>query len=150
MRLAVYLGMLHAAERALADGWRTIADGHVAEADLHHLGHDLARRADGRITRLTPLTKRYGEQPDDEPQRLCTEGLGPLRDGPLGLLRDLQDLHTLATFVATTWDLVRQATQATRDTDALHTVDWARPQVSNDMAFLRTRMHQSAPQALTG
>ncbi|SFN54950.1 hypothetical protein SAMN05216207_101672 [Pseudonocardia ammonioxydans] len=150
MGLTVYLGMLHAAERTLAESWRLVADGHAAEADLHHLGHLLGDRADARVARLAPLTERYGERYDDEPERLEAEGLGSLREGPLGLLRDLQDLYLLASFVAMTWDLVGQAAQATRDREALDAVAYARPQVRNQMGFLRTRLEQAAPQALAG
>lgn len=150
MGLAVYLGMLHAAEQTLADSWRLVADGHAAEADLHHLGHQLGERADGRVARLAPLTERYGERYDDEPERLEAEGLGSLRAGPVGLLRDLQDLYLLASFVAITWDLVGQAAQATRDREALDAVAHAQPEVRNQIAFLRTRMEQAAPQALAG
>lgn len=150
MRLTVYLGMLHAAEQALAESWRRVADGHAAEADLHHLGHQLGDRADARVALLAPLTARYGEQYDDEPERLEATGLGSLRSGPLGLLRDLQDLHVLASFVGTTWDLVGQAAQAVRDREAIDAATTAQPQVRNEIAFLRTRMEQAAPQALAG
>ena len=119
MGLAVYLGMLHAAEQTLAESWRLVADGHTAEADLHHLGHQLGGRADARVDMLAPLTERYGERYDDEPERLEAQGLGSLRSGPVGLLRDLQDLYLLASFVAITWDLVGQAAQATRDRAAI-------------------------------
>lgn len=150
MRLPVYLGMLHAAEQTLADSWRLLADGHAAEADLHHLGHTLGERTAERVARLAPLTERYGERYDDEPERLEAQGLGSLREGPLGLLRDLQDLYLLASFVAITWDMVEQAAQATRDREAIAAAAEAGPEVRRQIGFLRTRMEQAAPQALAG
>ncbi len=148
MHLDTYVGLLHSAERTLADSWRLVADGHAAEADVHHLGHTLARQCDQHIDRLAPLVGRYGERRDDEPERLQAEGLTELRSGPVGLLRDLQDLYLLACFVSITWDLVGQAAQATRDTEALDTVTACRAQTATQVAFLRTRLEQAAPQAL--
>ena len=145
MHLPTYLGLLHDAEQTLADSWRLVADGHTAEADVHHLGHTLADQCDDHITRLTPLTARYGERRDDEPERLQAQGLTELRSGPVGLLRDLQDLYPLASFVSITWDLIGQAAQATRDTDALATVAACRNQTVTQVAFLRTRLEQAAP-----
>lgn len=150
MQLQTYLGLLHDAEQTLADSWRLVADGHAAEADVHHLGHTLAQQCDEHIARLAPLVARYGERRDDEPERLRAQGLAGLRSGPVGLLRDLQDLYLLASFVAITWDLVGQAGRAVRDADLLDTVDACRDQSSTQVAFLRTRLEQAAPQALTG
>ena len=56
---------------------------------------------------------------DDEPQRLHAEGLAQTRTGPVGLLRDLQDLYLLVSFVEMTWTVVRQAAQALRDGELL-------------------------------
>ncbi|MFP5070979.1 hypothetical protein ACLFMI_15120 [Pseudonocardia nantongensis] len=148
MRLPIYLGMLHDAEQTLAESWRRVADGHAAEADVHHLGHQLAGQCDRHIQALRPLVAHYGEQPDDEPERLAAQGLSQVRSGPVGLLRDLQDLYLLASFVAITWDLVEQAGQAIRDPDLLAAVRSCREESTTQVAFLRTRLEQAAPQAL--
>lgn len=148
MQLPTYLGLLHDAEQTLAESWRTVADGHRAEADVHHLGHELADQCDEHLTRLTPLVDQYGERRDDEPERLRAQGLPGSRSGPVGLLRDLQDLYLLASFVTITWDLVEQAGQALRDRDLLSTVAACRDESQRQVAFLRTRLEQAAPQAL--
>lgn len=150
MQVRTYLGLLHDAEQTLAESWRLVADGHAAEADVHHLGHTLAGQCDEHITRLRPLIARYGEQRDDEPERLRAQGLDRIRTGPVGLLRDLQDLCLLATFVSISWDLVNQAGQALRDADLIDTVSACRQQTRTQVAFLRTRLEQAAPQALAG
>lgn len=148
MQLPTYLGLLHDAEQTLADSWRLVADGHAAEADVHHLGHTLAQQCDEHLAQLGPLVARYGERRDDEPERLRAQGLSDLRSGPVGLLRDLQDLYVLASFVTITWDLIEQAGQALRDTELLDVVDACRKDSSTQVAFLRTRLEQAAPQAL--
>lgn len=71
-----------------------------------------------------------------------------MRSGPVGLLRDLQDLYLLASFVAITWDLVEQAGQAVRDAELLAAVASCREESMTQIAFLRTRLEQAAPQAL--
>lgn len=150
MHVAIYLGLICDAERTLAASLRTVADGHAAEADVHHLGHQLAAQCDAHAEALAPLVQRYGSQPDDEPERLAAQGLSQVRTGPVGLLRDLQDLYLLAGFVDITWTLLGQAGSAARDTDILHIVGTCEKQTATQLAWLRTRLTQAAPQALIG
>jgi hypothetical protein len=149
MNLALYLGLLHRAERTLADSFRQVADGHGAEPDVHFLCHTLAQQCDAHCDALTPVVRHYGEvASDDEPARLHAQGLDETRDGPVGLLRDLQDLYLLASFVDITWTLVGQAAQALRDRELLVVVDHCDHETSVQVRWLETRMKQAAPQAL--
>ena len=67
-------------------------------------------------TTTSALPDRYVEQtPDNEPERLHADSLSETRSGPVGLLRDLQDVHMLATFVESTWTLVAQGGSALSD-----------------------------------
>jgi len=150
VHVAIYLGLITDAELALASSWRTVADGHAAEADVHHLGHLLAEQCDSHVEALEPLVARYGRQPQDEPERLAAEGLAQVREGPVGLLRDMQDLYLLASFVDITWMLLGQADSATRDTELLDVVSACEKQTTTQLAWLRTRLKQAAPQALVG
>src|SRR3954454_18652463 len=115
MMLPVYLGMLHQAERVLGESLRTLGDGHADEPDVYEATLILAKQSDEHVRRLQPAVDRYGEQRDDEPDRLHAVALPEPRTGPLGLLRDLQDVHLIATFVDSTYALVKQAAQALRD-----------------------------------
>ena len=76
MQLAHYLGLLHPAEERLADSFREVAEAHAE--------------------RLGPFAARYGEDADDEPDRLHSAIFQRGRSGPLALLRDLQDLYLMA------------------------------------------------------
>src|SRR4051812_42909318 len=109
MLLPVYLGLLAHSERALASSFRQVADGHADEPDVFHLCHTLAAQCDQHVAALQPIIERYGELPDDEPERLRAAELSSTRSGPLGLLRDLQDLYLLASLVDITWTAVKQA-----------------------------------------
>jgi hypothetical protein len=149
MMVAVYIGMLHSAEQTLADAFRTVADGHTDEPDVHFLCHTLADQCQAHVDALTPAVRRYGEQrSDDEPERLKAQGLSGVRSGPLGLLRDLQDLYILANFVDITWTLLYQAASALRDRDLLAVIARCEKQTGTQLDWLRTRLKQAAPQAL--
>jgi hypothetical protein len=149
VNLPVYLGLLREAERTLAGSFRQVADGHAEEPDVHALCLTLAAQCDAHREALAPVVARLGEgTPDDEPERLHAGGLSGTRTGPVGLLRDLQDLYLLASFVEITWTMVEQAAQALRDRDLLDVVGRCDQETSTQVRWLRTRMKQAAPQAL--
>ncbi len=149
MKLPVYLGLLHQSEGTLAESFRQVSEGHGHEPDVHFLCHALADQCDEHQQALAPMLERYGEvQADDEPERFHADGLQSTRSGPVGLLRDLQDLYLLASMVDITWSMVKQAAQGLRDKDLLAVVQDCDGQTSTQLSWLRTRMKQAAPQAL--
>jgi hypothetical protein len=149
MNLNIYLGMLHKAESTLAESFRQVADGHAAEPDVHFLCHTLAQQCEEHSRLLQPIVERYGEtDPDGEPERLHADALSTTRQGPVGLLRDLQDLYVIASLVDVTWSLVRQAGSALRDRELLDVVSRCDGETSVQLRWLQTRMKQAAPQAL--
>lgn len=148
MKFPVYLGMLRNAESVLASSFRAVADEHGDEPDVFVLCHTLADQCDEHERLLAPVVDRYGEQPDDEPERLHAAELSEPRTGPLGLLRDLQDLYVLASMVEMTYTLVRQAALALRDEELLGIIGTCSQQTSVQIAWLSTRAKQAAPQAL--
>ena len=149
MNLNIYLGLLHKGEQTLADSFRQVAEGHGAEPDVHFLCRTLAKQCDHHEELLAPLAERYGEDgSDDEPERLHADGLSETRSGPVGLLRDLQDLYLLATLVDATWTVVEQAGSALRDKELLSAVEKCQAETQQQISWLKTRMKQAAPQAL--
>ena len=122
---------------------------HTEEPDIHFLCRTLAGQCDAHREALTPVVDRYGETAsDDELERLHAGGPAATRTGPVGLLRDLQDVYLLATFVEITWTVVRQAAQALRDHELLDVVARCDEETSTQARWLRTRMKRAAPQAL--
>jgi hypothetical protein len=65
---------------------------------------------------------RYGEHREQEPERLHAAALDGTRTGPVGLLRDLQDLYLLASLTELTWTVVGQAAQGLRDQELVDLV----------------------------
>ncbi|MFC8303294.1 hypothetical protein ACFUCV_06365 [Specibacter sp. NPDC057265] len=149
MKLPVYLGLLHRSEGTLAASFRQVAEGHGHEPDVHFLCLTLAAQCDAHQKALAPIIARYGETRDeDEPERLHAQGLAETRSGPVGLLRDLQDLYLLASLVDITWTMVKQAAQGLRDVELLGVVANCDGQTGTQLKWLQTRMKQAAPQAL--
>jgi hypothetical protein len=147
--LSTYVGLADHSEETLADSFRTIAEGHAHVADVFHTCRMLAGWCDDHRERLAPVVERYGEQDDvDEPERLHAAGLAEPREGEIGLLRDLQDLHVLATLVQTTWVVIAQGAQGLRDEELLGVAQHCRSETERQLSWLTTRMKTAAPQAL--
>jgi len=149
MNLHIYLGLLHQGEQTLAHSFRQVSRGHGDEPDIHFLCETLAGQSQHHVDLLLPVVQRYGEDgSDNEPERLHAEGLKETRSGPIGLLRDLQDLYVLAGMVDITWTVVEQAGQALRDRELLNVVELCRQETEVQIRWLKTRIKQAAPQAL--
>ena len=149
--LAVYVGMVDHAEQELARSLRAVATAHAQHPDVYFTCRTLAAMSDEHRQRVATMADRYGEDAQtggSEPERLHAAGLGEPRTGPLGLLRDLQDLHVLAHLVQTSWTVIRQAAQGLRDHELLEVVDSSSKDTARQIAWLETRMKAAAPQAL--
>jgi hypothetical protein len=152
LHMATYVGLLHRAEQTLADSFRAVGEGHAQEVDVLHMCSTLAQMSDEHVRMLQPVADRYGEQASgddvDEPDRLHAAGVGETRAGAVGLLRDLQDLHLLATLCSTTWTVVMQGAQGLRDRELMGVVQDAERSTHRQLSWLTTRMKAAAPQAL--
>jgi hypothetical protein len=148
MQLAHYLGLLHRAQEQLAKAFREIGEGHADEQDVYHQCQRLARQCDAHAEALKPFADRYGEEADDEPERLHSTLFEGAREGPLGLLRDLHDLYLMASECDITWTLVGQAAQGARDTELLEVVQRCEGETSTQLKWLKSRMKEAAPQTL--
>ncbi|WP_054821590.1 hypothetical protein [Arthrobacter sp. JCM 19049] len=149
MNLSTYLSLLEKSESTLAESFRQVAEGHGHEPDVHFICQTLAKQCDEHQRALQPIMRRYGQgDVDDEPERLHADGLSETRKGPLGLLRDLQDLYLLASLVDITWAMVKQAGQGLRDEELLDVVRACEEETEKQLKWLSTRMKQAAPQAL--
>jgi hypothetical protein len=148
VQLAHYLGLLHRAELELGEALREVARAHAEEPDVHALCLKLAGDCDSHAAQLEPFAKRYGEEAEDEPERLHSELFRGSRDGPLGLLRDLHDLYLMACECDITWTVVGQAAQGARDADLLSVVRSCESETATTLKWLSTRMKAAAPQTL--
>lgn len=148
MHLPTYLTLLSSAEQTLAGSCQQVAAGHADEPDVRYTCEDFARCCAGHAEALAPIVNRYQDRRQAEPDRLHPAGLASARGGPIGLLRDLQDLYQLASLVEITWSLVGQAAAGARDRDLLQVADRCGETTSAQLAWLRMRMKSAAPQTL--
>jgi hypothetical protein len=147
--LSTYVGLADHSEKTLADSFRAVGQGHAHVADVFHTCQMLAGWCDDHRSRLAPVVERYGEDDElDEPERLHAAGLAETREGEVGLLRDLQDLHVLATLVQTTWTVVKQGAQGLRDRELLEIAEHCNSETVRQLSWLTTCMKTAAPQAL--
>jgi hypothetical protein len=150
-QLAIYIGLVDGAEKALADSFRVVAQDQSSHPDVYFTCQTLATMSDNHRSRLEPVVARYGEQsqgPGPEPEHLHAEAIATARTGPVGLLRDLQDLHSLANLVLTSWTVIQQAAQGLRDEELVEVATDSSGETSRQLAWLLTRMKSVAPQAL--
>lgn len=148
MHLVTYLEFLQRAEQSLAGSYRTISAGHAADADVHYATAGFAAQCDVHADALGPVLARSEPAGEPAPERLHVTGVSQHRAGPVGLLRDLQDLYQLANLVDVTWTLIGQAAHGARDHDLLAVVDRCSPQTAAQLDWLRMRMKAAAPQTL--
>jgi hypothetical protein len=76
------------------------------------------------------------------------ELFGGVRSGPLGLLLDLNDLYLMACECELEWTLAGQAARGARDRELAALTGRCQSETGIQVAWLRTRMKQAAPQAL--
>lgn len=149
MKLPVYVSLLAESESTLARSYRQVADAHGDEPDIHFLCITLAEQCENHRKKLDQVIERIGRAPDDdEPERLHADAIEEPRSGPLGVLRDLQDLYLLASLTDVTWTMVKQCAQALVDEHLLEIVEGCQKETSVQLRWLITRMKQAAPQAL--
>jgi hypothetical protein len=150
--VATYVRLAHQGEQTLADSFRTVGNGHAKEADVFHMCETLAKMSDLHVAQMAPIAQRYEQDrvgdDVDEPERLHADSVARVREGQIGLLRDLQDLYLLATFVQTTWTVLSQGAQGLRDEQLLQVAASANAETARQLAWLNTRMKAAAPQAL--
>jgi hypothetical protein len=136
MHLAIYVGLLHTSLETIAAAYREVGRGHGEEPDVSTTCELLAGRIDYQLAKPGPVVDRYGEHREQEPERLHAAGLESTRTGPVGLLRDLQDLYVLASLTDVTWTVVGQtARRGRRPQDRGRTVPVTQ----------RNRLHHSRP-----
>jgi len=68
--------------------------------------------------------------------------------GPLGLLRDLNDLYLQACECELAWTLTMQAAQGARDRELIELATRCAGESGIQLKWMRTRMKQAAPQAM--
>jgi anaerobic selenocysteine-containing dehydrogenase len=147
--VAVYLGLLHRSEEHLAEAFRNVAAHHTAEPDIYATCTLMATWSIRHVEKIKPFIERYHEEQSHEPDRLRKALFEGPRSGGIGLLRDLHDLWLAASEVHLSYEALEQAAKALRDKPLLAACETLHGETERQRAWLRTRIDQVAPQALT-
>jgi hypothetical protein len=150
MNLGPYLGLLHDCLTQLHRALAEVATAHGDEPDVRLDCDKFAKRIERHADLLRPVLEQYrpsdaGATERSHLQRMLLTGT---RDGPLGLLLDLHDLYLLTCECDISWTLVERAAQGARDPGLVQIAEQCASETELQMAWLRSRIKQSAPQAL--
>lgn len=148
MQLTHYLGLLHVCEQRLAEAFQLVAAHHEIEPDIVSTCHLLAGWSMQHVKQLAPIVEKYGEQKEEEPDNLLSTLFHGPRKGGLGLMRDLHDVWLLSQEARFAWTIVLQSALALRDKDMEAICTTCGNETDRQIAWLRTRVKQAAPQAL--
>jgi ferredoxin-nitrate reductase len=144
-----YLGLMEGSEQALAEALEAVAKAHREEPDIFNECHMLARWSREELASLRKVITRYGEAKEAEPNRLRKAISPQLRKTGLGLVRDLHDCWLLAQESHMSLVILDQAAKALRDGEMQALVERVDFQNGRQLEWLKTRIKQAAPQALT-
>ena len=146
--MATYVGLANKGEQMLAESLRQVAAGHPEDPDTVNVCTALARLHDENVQKLQQVADRYGEEDVEEPERLHAEALTQTREGGVGLLRDLQDLHMMCALLTSTWTILDQAARGERDKELHALVQDCTKQVERTSTWITTHLKTASPQIL--
>lgn len=148
MNIGHYIEMVHKSEDDLAEALRKVAKEHGAEPDIAELCKLLAAWSDELVQEIKPFVGKYGEKKGSEPDRLKQTLFDKPRTGPMGLLRDLQDLYLMASECEVCCVILRQAASGLHDKELIEVCNKIERQSKRQSSWFLTRMKSAAPQTL--
>jgi len=143
-----YLGLTRNAERALADAFVLVAIRHAADPEIRNAARLYSNWCTAHLDALRPAVECYGAARSVEAERLRRALFRGWRRGGFGLVRDLHDLITLATSVHSCWSALGQGARQRSDRSLERVSRMCDAETLRQIAWLETKMRQSAPQAL--
>jgi len=148
MNIGLYLVMVKDGETKLCEAFLSVADHHQEEPDMETICRLLATWSHQKGSSSERFINKYGGKHDRGAEKLYSKVFQGPRRGGLALLRDLHDLWLLATETRICWTLLMQAAQALRDEDLIETCIQNQHYSARQIAWLKTRSKQAAPQSL--
>lgn len=148
MHIGHYIELVHKGHQDFANALRKIAKQHGDEPDIAANCTMLASWSDKLVMDLQVFVDKYGEEKDDEPDRLMSVLFVEPRTGSLALLRDLHDLWLMSKEAALCCIVLKQAAMGLRDKELLTVCNTMENQTKRQTAWLLTRIKSAAPQTL--
>jgi hypothetical protein len=88
MHIGKYIDLVHRSELDLVKAFRLVADAHGDEVDVYQTCMLLSSWSQRLADNVQVFAEKYGEENDDEPDRLTQTLLKETRQGGMALLRD--------------------------------------------------------------
>lgn len=149
MKIPEYLELLHTTEQTLAASFVRMADGYPTDPEIRSVCRTFAGQCDEHQATLQPMLRRYGvADGGNGPEWRHVAGVTETGSGPLGLLRDLEDLSMLAAFLHLTWTVVGQTANDLRDHGLAAAAQACDRQLEIQSEWITTRIKRVAPRAL--
>lgn len=148
MHIGHYIELVHKGHQDFARALREVASQHGDEPDIAANCIMLASWSDKMVQDLQPFVEKYGEESDEEPDRLMSILFAKPRSGSLGMLRDLHDLWLMSNEAELCCIVLKQAASGVRDKELLAACNAMEEQAKRQTAWLLTRIKSAAPQTL--
>jgi anaerobic selenocysteine-containing dehydrogenase len=146
--ISVFLDMTLQTEDYLGEAFKQVAQQHMAEPDIYATCMLMASWSAEDAEKLKPFIAAYHKDRSAKPEGAVKKLFEGPRSGGLGLLRDLHDLWLTANEVHLGYEAVRQAAKAMHDQPLVDTCEQSLHKADRQIAWLRTRIDQAAPQTL--
>ena len=148
MHIGKYIDLVHRSELDLVKAFRLVADAHGDEVDVYQTCMLLSSWSQRLADNVQVFAEKYGEENDDEPDRLTQTLLKETRQGGMALLRDLQDLYLIVSEVRVCCAILKQGAAGLRDEALMATCEEIERQSKRQVSWIYTRMKSAAPQTL--
>jgi hypothetical protein len=159
MKLHLAMNDVQDAETDLAKQLVTLADRHHAEPDVYHQSVEQARRCAERVSQLRSFADRYHARTVDVAGATNPGFLDTLRQSvaaavahtpaaAVALVHDLRDSYITAHRTEIAWIILLQGAKAARDGELINVVETCHEEAEQTWKWLRTRIKDSAAQAL--
>jgi len=159
VKLGVAIDDVQDAELDLARALISLAEKHQAEADVYHTSLARAHASAEHIWRLRPFVEQYQAHAVEVGDATTPGFLDAVRQGMAAaikhqtvsgpaLLHDLRDVYVTAHRAEIEWIVLQQSAKAARAADLLTVIVSCAEEAEQTWKWLRTRIKETAPEAL--
>jgi hypothetical protein len=148
MHIGNYIDMVHKGQQDLVKAFTKVSEHHGDEPDIKATCILLAGWSRMLTEKIKPFAEKYGEEKNNEPDRLMRDLFEGPRKGSMALLRDLQDLWLLAREAQLASIILEQAAFGLRDKELMTVCNDINGSAKRQISWLLTRMKSIATQTL--
>lgn len=148
MLIGNYLQLVADAEKEAVKAFNMVAGKHGDEPDVFQTCQLLGSWSQSHLDDLQAWIEKFPAETDTTAEKLERMMFDNKQKGSFALLRDLHDLWLLITEIDICWTVLLQAAAGLRDHQLKATLVKLQQSTKRQIAWLQTRIKQSAPQTL--